>query len=235
MATRTSLAKEPSDALRRRIIRHYWRKQEELIDIELYSSYFHFYYQTCRSLLLGFSHTELDNLSIITHEDLIDMVDVFWDLSKSEPNYNRVQLRAALVERTPHSGQPLEAVNNSINLLLRLWCTVRIQDADFSPAAKTIPWNDNSGIRDFLINCFPEPRAHISGSESALESNFTAVNLYRMCGVHVEWTYQLEDHLKYDIEKRTVHIYSLSKCLQDHLERSVLNRMISLSKTDDHF
>ncbi|KUJ13475.1 uncharacterized protein LY89DRAFT_544839, partial [Mollisia scopiformis] len=55
-----------------------------------------------------------------------------------------------------------------------------------------------------------------------LEGNFTAVNLYRLCGIQVCWTHQLEDHLQYNIESRTLRVYHLSQCLQDHLGCSTI-------------
>jgi hypothetical protein len=215
MSLNTSLVEDPSPPLRRKIVCHFWRKQEAIVNIESYASYFHYYNRTCQSLSLGVSYTELDSLSIKAHEDLLDMVDEIWKLSDEIPNFDRPQARAALVKLPLHVDQPLVNVNNSINVLFRLWFTVRIQDDDFSPIAKTIQWDDNSRIRDFLVRNFPEPRSRTTG---AIERNFTAVNLDRMCGVNVEWTCQLEDHLRYDVESRTVSVYSLSKCLQDHLE-----------------
>jgi hypothetical protein len=200
MTNRTSLAEEPSDLLRRRIVSHFWRRQENLVDLEVYASYFYYYKRACKALHLGISGTEFDSLSIQAHEDLLEMVDRF----------------------PLHNSQPVRKVNNSINFLFRLWLTIRIQEADFSPAAKTFQWDDTSKIHEFLARNFPEPRSHSTDPGILLESNFTAVNLYRMCGIRVEWTYQLEDHLKYDIENRTVSIYSLSQCLRDHLDWLVL-------------
>jgi hypothetical protein len=216
--TRTSLIDAPSCWVQTQIIQHFWKRKEDDIDLESYSSYFQYYDRTCKSLSLGLSNRELHSLSITTHEDLLEMVDVVWDLSTETPNFDRSQVRAALMKLPCHAGQPPIKINNSINLLLRLWLTMRIQEADFSPAAKTIQWDDISKIQDFIARIFSEPQGYSIGQEVALESNFTAVNLDRMCGVRVEWTCQLEEHLSFDAENRTVSVYSLSKCLQDHLE-----------------
>lgn len=221
--TKTSLAEDPSDLLRKKIVCHFWKK-EEPINVADYGSYFDYYKRTCQALFLGFTFTELESLSIVAHEDLLDIADVLWDLSKETPNFDRPQARAALQGLVQHAEQPIVRVNNSIGVFLRLWLTVRIQDKDFSPAAKAIQWDDTSKIQDFIVRSFPELRSHSSDPEIPLESNFTAVNLYRLCGIQVFWTHQLEDHLRYDIENRTVRVYSLSQCLQDHLNWYVVAR-----------
>ncbi|KAM3072294.1 hypothetical protein ACMFMG_009104 [Clarireedia jacksonii] len=216
--TRTSLTDAPSRWLHTKVIQHFWRRNEGDVDLESYTSYFEYYDRTCKSLSLGLSNRELHSLSITNHEDLLDMADAIWELTSETPNFDRPQVRAALMKLPCHAGQPPVNINNSINLLLRLWLTVRIQEADFSPAAKTIQWDDILKIQDFIARIFSEPQVYNIGHEVALESNFTAVNLDRMCGVRVEWTCQLEEHLSFDVESRAVSVYSLSKCLQDHLE-----------------
>jgi hypothetical protein len=221
MAKRTKLAEDPSKGLRTEIVCHFWRKQKDTVNIQAYNTYFEYYNTTCRALLLGVACTELESLSITTHEDLLDMIDALWKLSETTPNFDRPQLRAELLKIPTHIDQPLAKVNNSINFLFRLWLTVRIQEPDFSPAARSFQWDDSSMIKNFLMRNFPEPRSNRLESEILLESDFTAVNLFRMCGIRVNWTNQLEDHLLYDVETRTVSIYSLGECLQDHLSWSV--------------
>lgn len=217
MAAKTSLAEHPSEFLQKKIVRHFWNK-EEPINVEDYVSYFAYYTRTCQALFLGFTSTELESLSITVHEDLLDIADVLRDLSKETPNFNRPQARTALKGLEQHVNQPIFKVNNSIGVFLRLWLTIRIQDSNFSPAAKTIQWDDTIKIQEFIVGNFPEPRSQSSEAGISLESNFTAVNLYRLCGIQVSWTHQLEDHLQYDIENRTVRVYPLSQCLQDHLD-----------------
>lgn len=218
MSLRTSLEKKPSDILRRKIVCHFWRKDASAINIRSYDNYFQYYNTTCQALSLGVANTELDSLSIKMHEDLLDMIDTLWELSRTTPKFDRPLLRAALKELPIHNDQPPDKINNSINFLLRLWLTIRIQESSFSPAARSVQWNDVTNIRDFVACNFSAPRSNNIESTSLLESDFTAVNLFRMCGIRVNWTYQLEDHLQYDIANREVSIYALCECLQGHLD-----------------
>jgi len=219
MASTTRLSEDPPELLKRRIVSHLWRKPENTISLENYDTYFEYYNTRCRALFVGISSAEIDTLSIKSHEDILDMVDVLWQLSKEMPNFNRAQVRSALKKLEKHANEPDDKVNNSIDVLLRLWFTLRVQNTNFSHAAKTVQWNETSKIGDFLTQHFPQARSHSIDPGLPLESNFTAVNLYRMCGIQVSWTHQLEDHLKYDNEHRIVCIYSLSQCLLDHLAR----------------
>ena len=221
MAPRTSLSKGPSEQLQREIVSHFWRKQSETISIENYTSYFYYYKRTCQALCLGLVRTELKALSVATHEDLLDMIDALWKLSDKTPNFDRPQLREVLIQLEAHKGQATDRVNNSINLLLRLWLTIRIQDPNFCPAANSIQWDDVSKIQELLEQNFPEPRTDDLNPNFGFESNFTAINLNRICGIRLEWTCQLEEHLMFDLEHRTVKIYALSGFLQDHLSWSV--------------
>jgi len=168
---------------------------------------------------MGFSAKEINTLSIQSHEDLLEIADVFWELSKDAPTFDRPLVRSSFNKLAKHANQSQEKVNNSIDVFLRLWLTIRVQNSDFSPAAKSIHWDDASKIQDLIAQSFPQPRKNSKDYGLPLESNFTAVNFYQMCGIRVSWTFHLEDHLMYDIENRIVCIYSLSKCLQDHLER----------------
>jgi hypothetical protein len=219
MDSTTSLSEDPPELLKKKIVSRFWRKPGEAVILEHYDTYFEYYNTTCHALFVGFSSKEINTLSINSHEDLLHMVDVFWELCKDTPNFDRPQARSALKKCPKHRNEPQDKINNSIDVLLRLWLTIRVQNSDFSPAAKTLQWDDTSTVQDFLTQHFPSPRSHSSDPGLPLESNFTAVNLYRMCGIRVSWTYQLEDHLKYDIENRIVCVYSLSQCLLDHLER----------------
>jgi hypothetical protein len=221
MASGTKLNVEPPEDLQRKIVSRFWRKAEDTIKLEEYVSYFLYYNNTCRALYLGAIRTESMAIALQTHEDILDLVGEIWSLGAANPNFNRPQLTDLLVQCGQFKQQPLFKINNSVNLALRLWVTIRIQDIDFSPASRTIQWDDSSSIKDFILRSFPGPRLQGSNAlGTMLDSNFTALNLIRICGVRIEWICQLEDHLKFDTERRILMIYCLAGCLQDHLDRS---------------
>lgn len=220
MATVHKLNTEPSKDLQKAIIGHFWRKSEDLINVEDYVAYFYQYNITCRALYLGALETESMVILVKSHEDLIDIIDVLWVFADSNPNFTRSELRDSLENHSLFKDQPITKVNHSINLILRLWLTILIQDARFAPASKTIEWDDSSRFQDFILQQFPGPRLQgPDHSFTVLESNFTAVNLLRLCGIRVEWVCQLENHLEFDSSRRALKVYSLAGCLQDHLNR----------------
>ena len=220
MVNQHNLNIEPSVDLQRKIISHLWRKSENGVNIDEYVSYFDQYNRTCRGLYLGALHSESMAIVIQTHENLLEFIDTIWTLVQKNHNFTRPELRAFLEHHDLYKGKSPSKIDNTINVALRVWLTIRIQKGEYAPASNVIDWNDSSGIQDFLSLQFPGPMYQgRSGPEIILESNFTAVNLYRLCGIRVEWVCQLEDHLKFDVDRRVLMVYSLSSCLQDHLNR----------------
>jgi hypothetical protein len=208
MASGTKLKVEPPEDLQIKIVSRFWRKAEDTIRLEEYVSCFFYYNNTCRALYLGAIRTESIAIVLHTYGDILNLIDEIWSLVAVNPNFTRPGLRESLVQRKHFKQQPQFRINNSINLALRLWVTIRIQDADFGPASRTLQWDDSSSIKDFILRNFPGPRLQGSNVfETMLESNFTAVNLYRMCEIHIEWICQLKDHLKFDIERRCQLVY----------------------------
>jgi hypothetical protein len=219
MAAGTNLRTEPSEHLQRKIINSFWKKRPADIRTVEYMSYFLHYNTTCRALFLGAIRSESMAIALQTHEDILDVVSKIWLLAEKSLNFGRPELRASLAQLDCFAQQPSFKIDNSINLVLRLWLTIRIQDTDFNPAGKTMQWDDTSTFSDFMNIHFPGPRLQgQTNSGNMLESNFIAVNLYRMCGIRIEWISHLEDHLTFDIERRALMVYSLAGCLQDHID-----------------
>ncbi|MCJ1460918.1 hypothetical protein MMC28_011300 [Mycoblastus sanguinarius] len=50
-----------------------------------------------------------------------------------------------------------------------------------------------------------------------LGSDLMAVNLERMSGIQITWTCNLEEHLWYDRDRRSLKVYSLKQVLQDQM------------------
>jgi hypothetical protein len=216
----TPLSTPPTQALKFKIIARYWRKGDTSnIQLENYASYFVHYWSTCQGLFIGL-HNEAEALSIKTHEEVIEIVDLIWKLLTENGPCLRPTIRSGLLNGSSDDPALVAKLNNSINLVLRLLLHVEIQDPQFLNGVNTITWNDESELKDFMRDQFAAPiltRTGDSGSE-ILDNRFRAVNLYRVCGVSFRWTSNLLEHLYFDKELRIITVFSMTQCLQDQLD-----------------
>src|ERR1700709_642123 len=137
-----TLNKAVSHEVKLSIVHQFWRKAKHEISLSAYEPYFEHYHRTCAGLFLGL-HSEAMLCTLTTHGDLLGTVGAIWDLVKTRQPCDRATIRSRLVQ---NSGAEMQArsLNNSINLALRLWLHLNIQEQEFSPATKPIQWNDNS-------------------------------------------------------------------------------------------
>lgn len=180
-----------------------------------------FYHKICEGLYLGLQ-SEAKSLVAENHHHVLVIVQVLWDFLDLKQPCRRPELRAKLEERFDQLDElgpdNQMRLNNSINLALRLWLTMDIQDSVFAPATITIEWDDSSALDDFVKSQFPPPKGSsiFHKDETAISiGDLTAVKLQRIGGITIEWTYLLNQHLKYDRESRKLKIYMLKTCLHD--------------------
>jgi hypothetical protein len=215
------LSRPPTQALKLEIIARYWRKKDtQNIQFENYGSYFDNYWSTCKGLFIGLNN-EAKALSIRTHEEMIEIVDQIWNLiSTGSGSCLRPMIRSLLPNGSTSDPVLISKLNNSINLALRLWLHIEIQDPQFLHGVKTITWNDQSELKAFIRDQFKAPTLTATGDSwnAILDTRFTAVNLYRFCGVSFRWTSNLLEHLHFNKEQRTITVFSMKQCLQDQLD-----------------
>lgn len=117
--TTTKLNIEPSEALQRKLISTFWRKEEDQVRTEDFISFFYYYNTTCRALYLGFTRTESAAIILETHEDVLTLMEAIWSLSdRSKHNFTRPGLRDFLSERRLFADEPQSKINNSIDFVL---------------------------------------------------------------------------------------------------------------------
>jgi hypothetical protein len=222
------LSTPPTEGLQSKIVQQLWRRPSEEIALGDYTSYFHFYQRTCEALYLGV-YTEAQALVVDSHDHILTIVQVVWDLIDGSHRCTRPILREKLLQHQVFN-QPkhdkAEALNNSINLALRLWLTLNFQRSSFSPATAIISWDDQSTVQEQVACQFQGPRLKpLSGSREVriLNNDLTAVNLSRLGGISIDWTDSLKDHLKFDRVSKRLLVYGLKRCLYDHKNRLVLD------------
>lgn len=216
----TPLSTPPTQALKLKIIARYWRKEgTSNVQLETYASYFDHYWSTCQGLFIGLNN-EAKALSIKTHEEVIEIVDLIWKRLTENGSCLRPTIRSGLPNGSSDDPALIAKLNNSINLVLRLLLHVEIQDPQFLKGVNTITWNDESELKDFMRDQFKAPILISTGDSwsELLDNRFKAVNLYRFCGVSFRWTSNLLEHLHFDKELRTTTVFSMKQCLQDQLD-----------------
>ena len=213
----SKLSHEPSEELKKEIVHRFWHQPKEAIKIRDYATYFEHYWKICQSLHLGV-RSKADTLAARTHEDILDTIDCIWSMQNTGFNETRVSLRRMIQEKYfPEACD--QKINNSIDLALRLWLTLNFRDATPFSSDIGIVWNDVSHLSTFVSAQFDGPACDEPRAKLVLGSNMTAVKLKRLNGISIKWASNLKDHLYYDIDRRTLKVFSLEHVLQAHLKR----------------
>ncbi|KAH8696842.1 hypothetical protein GQ44DRAFT_666101 [Phaeosphaeriaceae sp. PMI808] len=183
----------------------------QLDDLENYdwAPYFDYYVNQC--------HHSLQSQSVVvrTHQDIVKLSYIF---RKNAPRENiEEQLRNALAKvnaktKETNSTDKLEAmeedVNNTINLVARLYLmvNVRASEATLTTGRTKLRWTDGSP-RSFLLDQFKHSES-LHDISIKFEKTFTARNIERIAGIAIHWTDNLADHLRMlDAEDKTVAIF----------------------------
>lgn len=178
--------------------------------------------------------TSRNELLVTTHTDLIEIVDVVRSAAD-----NKLNLIQALQKR--HPGTDATA-SRTLNLFVRLWLMLNVREAEallHAPQTYLLHWSDKQTLPEFVAEAFPTSRWKIEAKDSRLHPSFTAVFMVDICGLKLEWTDCLADHLRLDRRHNALRVYSYKGLLQAHLntyqstgannERSVMQESWSIS------
>ncbi|KAG7006204.1 hypothetical protein G7Y79_00015g037940 [Physcia stellaris] len=194
----------------------FWRLPEDLIDLKDYVGFFDYFRDICRSLHQGSQNKKVDTLAAQTQEDVMTIIDCLRSCQEAGFKETRRSLRGIFKVRRPNNETD-ERINASINLALRLWLTMDIREKDLYSRRGT-PWNDVSPLSTFIETQFRGPEG---GVNKVLGNGMTAIELKRNNGISVNWINNLEDHLSYDISRKSLNVYHLEYVLQAHLQCKV--------------
>ena len=179
--------------------------------------YFAYYSEELHLLCKGISREswQTKRLAIKTCADLFHIVDIL----RLSADCQRPVIRQRI--SLPYPVADDEALNRSINLAIRLWLMINVQEPEFGNLrheATFAQWNDESTLREFLHALFPHSRWPITAQSSRLGPHFTAAFMQRVCGLTIEWTTSLHDHLRLDRRRKAVRIFSYKSYLQALLD-----------------
>ena len=185
-------------------------------EVDALQKYFVYYNKELDLLHKGISKEswQTATLAAKTYEDIFHVVDVLRDNGDSP----RPELRRRLSSRFRSSDD--QSINRSVNLAIRLWLMINVQEPEFGGLRNEsyfIQWDDESTLRAFLQSLFPHSRWPVTAQSSRLEPHFTAAFMQRVCGLNIEWTTSLHDHLRLDRRRRALKIFPY-KC---HMQKMI--------------
>lgn len=197
--------------------------REEKVD--MFRSYFEYYNEELVLLRTGISEKtwQSKGLATKTYEDIFYVVNVLRDNGDSR----RPQLRSLLRSRFRSSDDL--GLDRSINLAIRLWLMINTQEPEFGGirhGATCVQWDDETTLRAFFQRLFPKTRWQITSRSSRLGPHFTAAFMERVCGLKIEWTTSLQDHLWLDRPRKALKIFPF-KC---HLQAMIDSHQNSSNK-----
>ena len=113
-------------------------------------------------------------------------------------------------------------LNASIDLALRLWLMLNVRDPRLklqSPQTPIMSWGDTLPFKNFMEQTFPISKWQIGVKDSRLHPSFTAAFMVEVCGLRLEWTDCLADHLRLDRREKALRVYSSKDFLLGVLEK----------------
>lgn len=211
------LTQKPGQQARLTIAQAIFLPSLQLRDLSSLDRYFRYYERELGMLKFGKLGQRLSStdLAIKTHADVLFVVETLRD----SENVTKRQVRDRLRVRFADADEL--ALNGSIYLSLRLWMMVNVREHSLrlqTPQTPVLMWDDDLPFEEFLDRTFPTARWQIGAKDSRLHPSFTAAFMVEICGLHLEWTDCLADHLRLDRRHKILRIYPHKICLRNHLD-----------------
>lgn len=191
--------------------------------IEALQSYYEYYIEELELLQKGISpgSWQATRLAIKTFEDIVFVIETL----RHHKNSRRPVIQRDLLSKIP----PIDpyGANCSINLALRLWLMVNVQEPEFMGLRSNVDslqWNDEQPLSEFLHTQFPKAQWKTTAQSSRLGPHFTAAFMNRVCALRIEWTTSLHDHLRLDLQRKALRVFPykchLQALIDSHQNRS---------------
>ena len=214
----SSLTCRPGMQAKIEIGRRFFGQAFQARDLKPFEAYFRYYDSELAMLQLGSSplSRQSTDLAAKTHDDILFIARTL----QQSGTETRPAVRRSILTRF-RDGKDV-ALNRSIDLTIRLWLSLNVREEAFrlqSPQTPALEWDDASSLQEFLSGLFPKAQWHLQAREGRLHPYFTIANMIKICGLRVEWTDSLEDHLRLDRRQKVVRVYPYKCCLTAHLAR----------------
>lgn len=118
------------------------------------------------------------------------------------------------------------AVGRSIELAIRVWLGLNVYVENNRPIGRLntrdshTRWYNSQKADQFVELLFPEDRtgSWTTSTRFQIDGSLTLANLKNLCGLHIRWTSNLQDHLRLTGQRghRTLSFYQHEICLINH-------------------
>ena len=204
----------------------------QLRDLHSLERYFEYYERELRLLNLGRMQHGIprNELAVKTHADILLVVEFL----RGEKHLTKRQARDQLKQsRVRFSNTDEDALESSIDLSLRLWMMLNIREYELrlqTPQTPSLMWDEGESFENFLGKTFRCSKGSIETKDSRLDPSFTAAFMVDICGLRLEWTDCLADHLRLDRREKILRIFPYKPFLRNHLDHKQSHLPITVLK-----
>lgn len=156
-------------------------------------------------------------LFVDTFEDVVFLVRTL----RVHPN---LPLSIILQQLWPHFQDIDErAIKRSLELAIRLWLTININSRPLAwgivdTYQRALDWSVELSLQDVLEERFARRPSVTAKKLPLIDGSFTAAYLVDVCGMTLNWTDYLSDHLRPDPNNQVLTVYKHKICLINHLQ-----------------
>jgi hypothetical protein len=116
-----------------------------------------------------------------------------------------------------------KAIQRSLELCVRLWLTININSPSLAvgptyPLEIPLAWERNSSLNDLIQRRWENTGGRKLKQESQIDDTFTAAYLVNVCGMTLQWTEYLSDHLTTDPQRKVLTLYKHKAYLRNRLK-----------------
>jgi hypothetical protein len=224
----------PSDEVKEQIVRGFWPQSRARVDE--FASYFRNFQYVLELLPYPAAFIDKTEFAIQNFDDLICMAQ---SMNKYR-NEDRQKTTLAL-QRDHFPEANLMQIVRSMELVACLWLTLSVDSRDVS-VGKLVgswhicEWDEAATLVDIARRPFRKCSYSPNIREARISSDFIAVQIQNKCGIRLEWTSNLADHLLYDPSppprawwqwwlafspcRGILYIYPHSACLYNHWQHN---------------
>ena len=185
-----------------------------------YQAYLDYYADEIRRIKFAVASTSMqwNSFVVANHDELLKVVETV----QNEKNSTRPQLRQTLIGYSlDGKGEFPAALNRTIDLAIRILVMINVRETSFrlqTPQTPSIQWDDDSTLVNFVTRLFRRSTLHITAKDGRIDPLFTVASMVNICGLKIEWTQSLQDHLRLDRRAHVLRVFPYKHCLLKFME-----------------
>ena len=231
MAAQTRLWNDPTISEKAKIIETVFGPQHgPLTNFEEYLSFYTKEISVLREIKHWSKNEDDWSFPIKSHLQMLGAIECVQGMSTSTMRSGFRQTLKHELKLYSIGGRELDAV---IDLALRLWLVANFRDRQergLGGGRPCLQWRDDESLPDCLRRLFPIADLELAPSQRRLHPRFMASTLVDVCGLRINWTSSLEDHLQLDRHQKTLWVFHSREVLTLFMD-SAKNKTASSSYT----